>query len=61
MKYFRLTFAVMAMFIVSFNAFAQKITVTGIVTDSSTGLGVPFAGIQVKGTTAGTVSDMDGL
>ena len=61
MKYFKLTFAVMAMFVMSLSAFAQNLTVTGVVTDSSTGVGVPFAGVQLKGTTVGTVTDMDGL
>ena len=61
MKYFRLTLAVMAMLVLSVSALAQNLTVTGVVTDSSTGLGVPFAGVMVKGTTTGTVTDMDGL
>ena len=61
MKYFKLTVAVIAMLIVSLGAYAQNLTVTGKVTDSSTGEGVPFAGVQVKGTTAGTVTDIDGI
>ena len=61
MKYLKLTVAVMAMLIVSLSAYAQNLTVTGVVTDSSTGEGVPFAGVQVKGTTVGTVTDLDGL
>ena len=61
MKYFRLTIAVMALLVLSLSAYAQNLTVTGVVTDSSTGLGVPFAGVQVKGTTTGTVTDIDGI
>ena len=61
MKYFRLTIAVIAMILMSVSAFAQKLTVSGIVTDSSSGLGVPFAGVQIKGTTEGTVTDIDGV
>ena len=61
MKYSRLIIAAIAMLVLSVSAFAQNLTVTGVVTDSSTGLGVPFAGVQVKGTTSGTVTDIDGL
>ena len=61
MKYFKLTVAVMAMLVLSLSAYAQNLIVTGIVTDSSTGVGVPFAGVQLKGTTTGTVTDMDGI
>ncbi len=42
------------------NLSAQTITVTGKVTDASTGDALPGATIQVKGTTKGAVSDMDG-
>ena len=51
----------MAMLVLSLSAYAQNLNVTGVVTDSSTGEGVPFAGVQIKGTTSGTVTDMDGL
>ena len=61
MKYLKLTVAVMAMLVLSLSAYAQNLTVTGVVTDSSTGEGVPFAGVQIKGTTSGTVTDMDGI
>ena len=46
--------------LVSSLAFGQNLTVTGIVKDSSTGEGVPFASLQVKGTMTGTSSDADG-
>ena len=42
-------------------AFAQNITVTGFVKDSSNELGVPFASIMVKGTMIGATTDGDGL
>ncbi len=46
--------------LVSSMAFGQDLTVTGIVRDSSTGEGVPFASLQIKGTMTGTSSDADG-
>ena len=42
-------------------AFAQNHTVTGLVTDASTGEPIPFASIQVKGTMTGASSDAEGL
>ena len=60
MKYTKLLIVVMTM-LVSSVAFAQSITVTGVVTDSSTGQGVPFASLQLKGTMTGTSTDGDGL
>ena len=39
---------------------AQNIAVTGHVKDSSTGEGIPFASLQVKGTMVGTSTDLDG-
>ena len=41
-------------------SFAQEKTITGKVTDSQTGDPVPGANIVVKGTTNGTVSDLEG-
>ena len=59
MKEIKLFFLAMSM-LVSSLAFGQNMTVTGVVKDSSTGEGVPFASLQVKGTMTGTSSDADG-
>ena len=45
---------------VSALGFAQNITVTGSVIDASTKEGVPFAAIQIKGTSKGATADVDG-
>ena len=41
--------------------YAQNLTVTGTVIDSSTGEPVPFASIRLDGTMTGGMSDMDGV
>lgn len=46
--------------VLSLAAFAQNITVKGVVTDATTGEGIPYASIQVKGTVTGTSTDADG-
>ena len=43
-----------------FSAFAQQQTVAGKITEASTGEVLPGVNIVIKGTTTGTVSDMDG-
>ena len=43
-----------------FTAFAQQITVTGVVTSSTDGYGVIGAAVMEKGTTNGTTTDFDG-
>ena len=50
----------MAMLITSL-VYAQDLVVTGVVTDSATGEGVPFASIQLKGTMIGGSTDADGV
>ena len=42
-------------------AYAQNLTVTGTVKDSSTGEPVPFAAIQLQGTMVGGMTDADGI
>ena len=41
-------------------AFAQNRVITGTVTSTEDGLGVPGATVLVKGTTIGTATDIDG-
>ena len=60
MKKIKFLFMALAM-AVSVLASAQNITVTGTVKDSSTGEGIPFASLQVKGTMVGASTDLDGL
>ena len=59
MRKIKLFFAAMALLVTTL-AYAQNINVTGIVTDSSNGEGIPFASIQLKGTTTGASTDVDG-
>jgi len=42
------------------NAFAQNITITGVVTDAADRSAIPAVSIQVKGTTSGTQTDASG-
>lgn len=57
MKLFLTALAVM----ISSVAFAQNLTVTGNVTDASTGEPVPFASLQEKGTMNGVNTDANGI
>ena len=60
MKKIKFLFMALAM-AVSVLASAQNISVTGQVKDSSTGEGIPFASLQVKGTMVGASTDLDGF
>ena len=60
MKKIKFLFMMLAL-AVSALASAQNITVTGQVKDSSTGEGIPFASLQVKGTMVGASTDLDGF
>ena len=60
MKKIKFLFVIMAL-AVSALASAQNIAVTGQVKDSSTGEGIPFASLQVKGTMVGASTDLDGF
>ncbi|MDR2918747.1 MAG: von Willebrand factor type A domain-containing protein [Tannerella sp.] len=46
--------------LISFSVFAQKITVSGIITDAWDGTAIAGVNILVKGTTTGTVSNVHG-
>jgi TonB-linked SusC/RagA family outer membrane protein len=48
------------MLLLSIQIFAQDRTVSGKVTSSEDGLGIPGASIAIKGTTRGTATDVDG-
>ena len=55
-----LLFLFLALMFSPFVVLAQSLTVTGKVVSSDDGYGLPGVTIQVKGTSAGTVTDMDG-
>ena len=50
----------LTLFLVNAMAFAQGRVITGTVTSTEDGLGVPGATVLVKGTTIGTATDIDG-
>ena len=52
-------FILLIAILLSSGALAQK-TVTGTVTEKSNGLGMPGASVIIKGTTQGTITDIDG-
>ena len=60
MKNIKSVIVMMAMLVTSL-IHAQDLTVTGVVVDSATGEGVPFASIQIKGTQIGGSTDGDGI
>ncbi len=51
---------VFLLLLMSFTSFAQKRTISGVVTASDNNETLPGATVLVKGTTTGTVTDMDG-
>lgn len=59
MKKFKAFFTAL-MILATTAAFAQKVTVKGTVTDSSTGEVIPFTSVVEKGTSNGVSSDADG-
>jgi iron complex outermembrane receptor protein len=63
MKKNLISFRILLLFIsltFAFQAFAQEIQVSGKVTDAKDGSSLPGATVQVKGTTTGVLTDMDG-
>jgi len=60
MRKLKLCFTCILFLAASLFAYAQNINVSGMVSDASTGEGIPFASIQVKGTMNGTATDADG-
>ena len=60
MKRIKLFFTVLTVLVTSAVAYAQQITVSGVVKDSSTDEPVPFAAVQIKGTLTGSSTDANG-
>ena len=60
MKKIKLFFTVISVLLSVLSYGQQQITVTGKVTDASTGEAIPFASIVVKGTRTGASADYDG-
>ncbi len=63
MKKNLISFRILLLFVTmsfAFQAFAQEIQVTGKVSDAKDGSSLPGATVQVKGTTIGTLTDIDG-
>ncbi len=59
-KFHWIAFLVVVQLFFTFSAFAQQQTVTGKVTEADTGEALPGVNIVIKGTTTGTVTDVDG-
>lgn len=59
-SYFKASFAVILSLLASISLLAQERVVSGKVTDASDGNPIPGANVVVKGTTSGTVTDIDG-
>ena len=59
MKKIRLILTVLIAFVTSV-AYSQSISITGTVTDASTGEPIPFASVLVKGTRTGVSTDING-
>ncbi len=57
----KITFLLVFLLLVGVNfAFAQSRTITGKITSSQDGMGIPGATVLVKGTTIGTTTTIDG-
>ena len=53
-------FSLVSLFLIGMSMYAQEMTVTGSVTDGSNGELMPGVTVQLKGTTSGTVTSIDG-
>ncbi len=60
MKSVKLLLPVIGMLLISFSGFSQKTTLSGTVTDASTGTPLEGVSIQIKSSSAGTMSDHQG-
>ena len=50
----------MTVLLITFTGRAQEAMIRGMVTDSISGEGLPYASLVFKGTTTGTATDLDG-
>ena len=60
MKLIKLFSVLMMLVVCCGTVFAQSIIITGTITDAQTSESLPGASVALKGTTQGTISDMDG-
>ena len=61
MKKLLILSGLMLLFLISYSTvYAQKVTVTGKVTDSATGESLPAVSVVITGTSMGTISDVNG-
>lgn len=60
MKKLRFFLVVMSIFFAAVTSSAQNLSVSGVVSDASTGEPIPFAFCQIKGTSTGVSTDADG-
>ncbi len=60
MKSVKLFFTSLVVLLAAVTGYAQDIQVKGVVSDATTGETIPFASIQVKGTTKVVTTDLDG-
>ncbi|MTI20287.1 SusC/RagA family TonB-linked outer membrane protein, partial [Fulvivirga sp. RKSG066] len=61
MKYIKYTLLCLtAVFLIGFQVSAQDMKVSGVVTDASSGEGIAGVNVVIKGTTSGTITDIEG-
>src|SRR5512137_376247 len=59
-SWFRIMFVILLLIMYQGNGYSQERTISGTVTDATTGEPLPGVNIVVDGTTQGMVTDMDG-